>query len=347
MEPRPDGPTPPAQSRQRLPLLSLPRPALAYVLAVEALAVALVISAPARADLAQVGLAALLVAACILQHEAALSAERGYRRATIKRESTTETGHLVTNSVYTVVAALLFSPILIAATAAAIYGYRILRIDRPRIPRERGPVYRTIFTASTVVVAGTAAHYLAAALGLDLAAGATTLVPIASTVLALLVYTSVQAGLVAGIVLLAAGRLAARDMVTDLRQHGFELASSASGRWWHSCSPRPLRGRSCSWSRPSGCSRAASWSPPSERPTTTTDCSAPEPGTGRRPRSCSERASAAPPSACLLSTSTASAASTNPGVCVLGTTCSTRSRASYSPWSGAATSWGGCTARNS
>ncbi|MCO7192322.1 diguanylate cyclase [Pseudonocardia sp. McavD-2-B] len=229
MDSRPDGPTPPTQRQRRLPLLNLPRPALAYVIAVETLAIALVVAAPTRAEPAQIGLAALLVAACILQHEAALSAERGYRRATIKRESATETGHLVTNSVYTVVAALLFPPALIAATVAAIYGYRILRIDRPRIPRERGPVYRTIFTASTVVIAGIAAHYLAAALGLDLAAGATTLVPIASTVLALLAYTSVQAGLVAGIVFLAAGRLAARDMVTDLRQHGFELAQLCIG----------------------------------------------------------------------------------------------------------------------
>lgn len=215
--------------RRRLVMLDLPGPALTYIVTVEVVALAAVMTAPAEVTPAQLALAALLVAACLIQHEAALSAERGYRRATIKREKSNDTGHLVTNSIYTVVAALLFPPLLMAATVALIYGYRILRIDRPRLPRERGPVYRTIFTATTVVMAGVAAHHTARGLGLDLISGAATLVPVVSALITIVVYTAVQASLIAGVVALAAGRLAARDMLTDVRQHGFELSQLSIG----------------------------------------------------------------------------------------------------------------------
>ncbi|OLM28670.1 GAF domain/GGDEF domain protein [Pseudonocardia sp. Ae717_Ps2] len=220
---------PSAESRRRLVMLGLPGPALTYVVTVEVVALAAVATAPAAATRTQLGLAALLVLACLIQHEAALSAERGYRRATIKREKSNDTGHLVTNSIYTFAAALLFPPWLMAATVAVIYGYRILRIDRPRMPRERGPVYRTTFTATTVVLAGIAAHYTARGLGLDLADGAPTLVPVVAALVTIAAYTVVQAGLIAGMVLLAAGRLAARDMITDVRQHGFELSQLSIG----------------------------------------------------------------------------------------------------------------------
>ncbi|GAA1388840.1 hypothetical protein GCM10009613_26830 [Pseudonocardia kongjuensis] len=213
----------------RFPLLALPRPALTYILLVEALTVAAVVAAPAEVTAHQLGLAALLVAVCLVQHEAALSAERGYRRATIRRERSSDTGHLVTNSVYTVTAALLFPPVLVAGVVAAIYGYRILRIDRPRLPRERGPVFRTVFTAATVTLAGTAAGHTAQLLGLDLTQGAASVVPIVAVLATIVVYTAVQAGLVAGIVASVASPLAARAMFTDLRQHGFEISQLCIG----------------------------------------------------------------------------------------------------------------------
>ncbi|NIB31112.1 hypothetical protein HBB16_04320 [Pseudonocardia sp. MCCB 268] len=98
---------------------------------------------------------------------------------------------------------------------AAIYGYRILVIDRPRSLRASGLGSPDHLTAVTVMLAGVVVKYLAQS-GL-IWPKATSLVPVAAVGITVVVYTAVQTSLVTGVVALTAGSAAARAMITDVR----------------------------------------------------------------------------------------------------------------------------------
>ncbi|WP_165438613.1 GGDEF domain-containing protein [Pseudonocardia sediminis] len=210
-------------------LWTLPTPAIVYVLAVDAVAfgVALLPGPIRRADLA---VAALLLAVFVLQHEAALTAERSRLRVSSAQAGQNEAAYLVPTTVYTMATAMLLPPLLIGLSAVALYGYRWARITRPRLDLHKGPGYRMTFNCASVVLAGAAVWTVRQVTGLQLADGMTNLQPVLTLAIAIAVYAIVQFGLVAAAVSAAAGSLTpARTMARALCHHGMEISQLSIG----------------------------------------------------------------------------------------------------------------------
>ncbi|GAA1388856.1 GGDEF domain-containing protein [Pseudonocardia kongjuensis] len=93
-------------------------------------------------DRALWGTAAGIAAAAAAHTELSLRVERLRRRIA-------ETRHVDTSSVWTFAAALALPPLLAVATVVAIYGHLFLRVFRPA----GTPLYRQVYSTSTVVVA--------------------------------------------------------------------------------------------------------------------------------------------------------------------------------------------------
>jgi diguanylate cyclase (GGDEF)-like protein len=179
---------------RRWPLWEVPARLVVSVLVVETtavgLVVAIVVSTPAP-DVGQLLRAALLAALGLVHTEIAIGVER------IRRRVTAGSNHANLSSVWTFAGALVLPPELAAAVAVVLHMHVWARTGRPRVP-----LYRSVFSAATIVLACLGA---AAVMGF-LGAGPT---PVATagllgTVLALLVYTTINTGLVAGAVAMSA-----------------------------------------------------------------------------------------------------------------------------------------------
>jgi diguanylate cyclase (GGDEF)-like protein len=132
---------------------TLSRPILAYVLAVEAAAVAAVIGTSSLGDISRQDLVWLLVLVCaaLIYQEAARSIER-VREACAEGEPY---NHLL--SVWLFASVLLLPPALTAVLITVGYLHAYLRVYR-----RRALVYRKVFSAATVVIACVGAHLVLA-----------------------------------------------------------------------------------------------------------------------------------------------------------------------------------------
>ncbi|WP_186814191.1 sensor domain-containing diguanylate cyclase [Pseudonocardia asaccharolytica] len=132
-----------------------------------------------------------LVVLCLLgvaHTEIAVGVERMRRRVT-------ETPHVDLSSVWTFAGALLLPTSYAVLTAVVVHGHLWWRAWRPRVP-----AYRQLFSTATVVLACIAASTVVGSIGTgdfsgELSEGPMELVAL---VLALLVYTTVNSGLIAG-----------------------------------------------------------------------------------------------------------------------------------------------------
>jgi diguanylate cyclase (GGDEF)-like protein len=163
------------------------------VLVVELTAVGAVVAAAVRMplpDAHQLLETALLAGLGILHTETALGVERLRRRVTVGN-------HANLSSVWTFAGALVLPPALAAAVAVVVHLHVWARTGRPRVP-----LYRSAYSAATIVLACLAAAVVVDVVGVGPHALAAAGVP--GIVLALLAYTTVNTGLVAGAVAMSA-----------------------------------------------------------------------------------------------------------------------------------------------
>ncbi|MEJ8277850.1 GGDEF domain-containing protein [Pseudonocardia spirodelae] len=181
----------------RWPLWSMPTRLLGPVLAVELLALCLVVAgllAPPRLDRPTLVLLATLAVAGVLHTEVVAGVER-------IRRYTAETHHVNLTSVWTFASALLLPPALGALVVAVVYTHLYVRVLRPVPPPDRRPVYREVYSAATVILAvHAAAGVLAATRPGELYGSVPGTVAL---LLALLTYTVVNTCLVLGVVAMA------------------------------------------------------------------------------------------------------------------------------------------------
>jgi len=209
-----------AQPR-RWRLWTVPRPLIGYLLAVEALAVAVTVigSAPAAVDRDDLRVFALVVGLGVAAAELTRHVERLRRRFA-------DTPHVNMSSVWTLTAALLLPPALAATTVVVLYLHLWLRSWY----RVRGVhFYRLIFSTSTVILACHGAHTTAH----HLAPTALTTLHHNRSVLALaaavLAYSAINSGLVAAAIALHEGHLAARRVLGSLHDNAVEYATLGLG----------------------------------------------------------------------------------------------------------------------
>ncbi|WP_224386531.1 GGDEF domain-containing protein [Pseudonocardia sp. ICBG1293] len=189
----------PVRLRQvtRWPVWSIPGRLLGPVLAVELLALCLVVAgllgAP-RLDRPTLVLLATLTVAGIVHTEVVSGVER-------VRRYTAETHHVNLTSVWTFASALLLPPALGALVVVVVYTHLYVRVLRPVPPPDRRPVYREVYNAATVILSVHAAAGVLAATRPGEVYGS---VPGAvALLLALLTYTVVNTCLVLGVVAVA------------------------------------------------------------------------------------------------------------------------------------------------
>jgi diguanylate cyclase (GGDEF)-like protein len=181
----------PVWSVRRWPLWEMPRRLVASILVVEATAVGLVAAIAARQpvpDDSQALLATVLVALAVVHTELSIGVERIRRRVGVDN-------HVDLTSIWTFAAALVLPPLLAVAVAVAVQGHVWLRTARPRVP-----LYRSVFTTTTIVLAILAASAVVAYVGGGSQFGA----GVFGTALTLLVYTTVNSALVAGAIVMSA-----------------------------------------------------------------------------------------------------------------------------------------------
>jgi len=163
------------------------------VLVVEATALGLVIAAAARLpapEPLQLAHAALLGGLGVLHTEIAIGVERLRRRVMVGN-------HANLSSVWTFAGALVLPPACAAAVAVVVHLHVWARTGRPRVP-----LYRSVYSAATIVLACLGAGAVVALLGSG--PRPLTAVGIPGIVLALLVYTTINTGLVAGAIAMSA-----------------------------------------------------------------------------------------------------------------------------------------------
>jgi diguanylate cyclase (GGDEF)-like protein len=136
-------------------LRRLPRRALVGVLAVEVLAVVLVVLVGATVPRPEdVGLAALLIVLSVVHTELATGIERVRRRVAAS-------SYFDLSSVWTFAAAMLLPPLPATLVIVVIYAHLWKRVWQPA----RVPLYRHIYTTATVVLAALAARSVLIAFG--------------------------------------------------------------------------------------------------------------------------------------------------------------------------------------
>ncbi|MBC3191417.1 GGDEF domain-containing protein [Pseudonocardia sp. C8] len=182
----------------RWPVWSIPPRLLGAVLAVELLALALVVAGALnvpRLDGDTVVLLATLTVAGVAHTEIIAGVER-------VRRYTAETHHVNLTSVWTFASALLLPPVLGALVVVVVYTHMYLRVLRPVPPPDRRPVYREVYSTATVVLAVHAAAGVLAATRPGELYG--TLPGAVALLLTLLTYTVVNTCLVLGVVAMTA-----------------------------------------------------------------------------------------------------------------------------------------------
>jgi diguanylate cyclase (GGDEF)-like protein len=177
---------------RRWPLWELSHRLTLSVLLVEATAIGLVIAVSVRMPVPhtlQLLQAAVLVGLGILHTEIAIGVERVRRRVMVGN-------HANLSSVWTFAGALVLPPVCAAAVAVAVHLHVWVRTGRPRVP-----LYRSVYSAATIVLA-----CLGAAVVGFLGSGPEPLAAagIPGITLALLVYTTINTGLVAGAIAMSA-----------------------------------------------------------------------------------------------------------------------------------------------
>ncbi len=178
---------------RRWPLWELPHRLALSVLVVEAATIGVVIAAAARMPVP--GTLALLQAALlaglgILHTETAIGAERLRRRVMVGN-------HANLSSVWTFAGALVLPPVCAAAVAVVVHLHVWARTGRPRVA-----LYRSVYSAATIVLACLGAAAVVRFLGSGPEPLAAAGVP--GIALALLVYTTINTGLVAGAIAMSA-----------------------------------------------------------------------------------------------------------------------------------------------
>jgi diguanylate cyclase (GGDEF)-like protein len=182
-----------ARTVRRWPLWEMPRRLVTSVLLIEATAVGLVVAVAVRMpvpDGSQLLHAALLVGLGLLHTETAIGVERIRRRVMVGN-------HANLSSVWTFAGALVLPPAVAAAVAVVVHLHVWARTGRPRVP-----LYRSVYSAATIVLACLGAAAVIEFLGRDPAPLSASGVP--GIVLALLVYTAINGGLVAGAIAMSA-----------------------------------------------------------------------------------------------------------------------------------------------
>ncbi|GAY10562.1 GGDEF domain [Pseudonocardia sp. N23] len=154
----------------------------------------------------------------VLHTEIAVRAERVRRRVT-------ETPHVDLSSVWTFAGAVLLPPVLATGVAIVVFTHLWWRAWRPRVP-----VYRQVFSTATVVLAclaaGAVVGYVApdhVATGLGSGAGPFALV------LALLVYTTINSGLIAGAIAVSSPNPTVTTVLGHWDENALELATLCLG----------------------------------------------------------------------------------------------------------------------
>ena len=154
----------------------------------------------------------------VLHTEIAVRAERVRRRVT-------ETPHVDLSSVWTFAGAVLLPPVLATSVAVVVFTHLWWRAWRPRVP-----VYRQVFSTATVVLAclaaGAVVNYVApehATAGLGAGAGPLALV------LALLVYTTINSGLIAGAIAVSSPNPTVTTVLGHWDENALELATLCLG----------------------------------------------------------------------------------------------------------------------
>jgi diguanylate cyclase (GGDEF)-like protein len=163
------------------------------VLVVEATAIGLVATIAVRMpapDASQLLQAALLAGLGILHTETAIGVERVRRRVMVGN-------HANLSSVWTFAGALVLPPVCAAVVAVVVHLHVWMRTGRPRVP-----LYRSVYSAATIVLACLGAGAVITFVG----SGQEPLVPagVPGITLALLVYTTINTGLVAGAIAMSA-----------------------------------------------------------------------------------------------------------------------------------------------
>src|SRR5690606_8810489 len=125
-----------------------------------------------------------------LHTEIAIGVERLRRRVMVGN-------HANLSSVWTFAGALVLPPACAAAVAVVVHLHVWARTGRPRVP-----LYRSVYSAATIVLACLGAGAVVALLGSG--PRPLTAVGIPGIVLALLVYTTINTGLVAGAIAMSA-----------------------------------------------------------------------------------------------------------------------------------------------
>jgi len=178
---------------RRWPLWEMPHRLAISVLVVEATALGLVAAAVARMpvpDGIQLMQSALLAALGVLHTETAIGVERIRRRVMVGN-------HVNLSSVWTFAGAIVLPPVCATAVAVVVHLHVWLRTGRPRVP-----LYRSVYSAATIVLACLGAAAVIDFLGSGPAPLSAAGVP--GITLALLVYTTINTGLVAGAIAMSA-----------------------------------------------------------------------------------------------------------------------------------------------
>ena len=202
-------------------LRRLPRRALVGVLAVEVLAVALVVLVGATAPRPEdVGLAALLIVLSVVHTELATGIERVRRRVAAS-------SYFDLSSVWTFAAAMLLPPLPAALVIVVIYAHLWKRVWQPA----RVPLYRHVYTTATVVLAALAARAVLVAFG-GLPTNTDDAVGVLGLIAAVLVYVLVNTLLVALAIALSTRRLqngALRRLLGQWDDNVLEVATLCMG----------------------------------------------------------------------------------------------------------------------
>lgn len=182
----------------RWPVWSIPPRLLGAVLAVELLALSLIVAGMLHLpplDGRTLVLVSTLAVAGVLHTEIIAGVER-------VRRYTAGTHHVNLTSVWTFASALLLPPALGALVVVIIYTHLYVRVLRPVPPPQRRPVFREVYSTATVVLAVHAAAGIVAATRPGELYG--TLPGAVALVLTLLTYTVVNTCLVLGVVAMTA-----------------------------------------------------------------------------------------------------------------------------------------------
>lgn len=202
---------------RRWALWQLPAKAVAVVLAVEAGALAVVVTGASVPAFPAVGLAVFLTLLSVVHTELATGIERARRRAA-------ETSYFDLSSVWTFAAALLLPPVLASALILVVYLHLWQRVWRPA----GVPLYRHVYTTATVLLAAGAAHAVVQSAG-GLPSGADDLAGVAGIGLAVLLYVLVNTVLVASAIASSRERVGVRELIGRWDDIALEVATICMG----------------------------------------------------------------------------------------------------------------------